>query len=467
MNRVSSIFAQILQLFPRAEFEAAVREHKAERHARGFSSWGQFIAMLFCQLGHAKSLREICGGLAASEGKLRHLGLPQAPSRSTLAYANEHRPWQLYQTVFQQLFGRCEELAKGRKKFRFKNKLLSLDATVIDLCAEVFDWAKFRHTKGAVKLHLLLDHDGYLPAYAVISEGKMHEIQVARRMQFEPDTLLVFDRGYTDYAWFAELTRKGVWFVTRMKDNADYGVVEERPLPPHPGRVRRDEVIFLYKLEKQGAECFLRRIEYWDEAQQRLLVFLTNNVKLAASTIAAVYKDRWQIGVSRKGHMVQSVRDRPRLKDSSLVAGEAPWRESKTAEPSDNMLGKEYAQRIRLQRAVNAEVASLHGFPVAETVDNVRKQQELTETSPMRRFSPAGYQRRHDAKDDVETGEALDARRRKLAEEMPAITAIGKCRHRHQGGGSGRSTVEGRAAKRVRREGPGPVSTPSVKVRRG
>jgi hypothetical protein len=308
MNRVSSIFAQILQLFPRAEFEAAVREHKAERHARGFSSWGQFMAMLFCQLGHAKSLREICGGLAASEGKLRHLGLPQAPSRSTLAYANEHRPWQLYQTVFQQLFGRCEELAKGRKKFRFKNKLLSLDATVVDLCAEVFDWAKFRHTKGAVKLHLLLDHDGYLPAYAVITEGKMHEIQVARRMQFEPDTLLVFDRGYTDYAWFAELTRKGVWFVTRMKDNADYGVVEERPLPPHPGRVRRDEVIFLYKLEKQGAECFLRRIEYWDEAQQRLLVFLTNNVKLAASTIAAVYKDRWQNRTAVEGALKQSLR---------------------------------------------------------------------------------------------------------------------------------------------------------------
>jgi hypothetical protein len=196
-------------------------------------------------------------------------------------------------------------------------------------------------------------------------------------------------------------------------------------------------------------------------------VLLTNLLEFGATTIAAIYKDRWEIGVSRKGHMVQSVRDRPRLKDSSLVAGEAPWRESKTAEPSDNMLGKECAQRIRLQRAVNAEVASLHEVPVAETVDNVRKQQELTETSPMRRFSPAGYQRRHDAKDDVETGEALDARRRKLAEEMPAITATGKCRHRHQGGGSGRNTVDGRAAKRARREGPGPVSTPSVKARQG
>src|SRR5262249_54276402 len=136
MNRICSIFSQILQLFPRSEFQDAVQAHSAERHARGFSSWGQFIAMLVCQLGHAKSLREICGGLAASEGKLRHLGLPKAPSRSTLAYANEHRPWQLYQTVFHQLLGLCQAVAQGKKKFRFKNKLMSLDATVIDLCAE-------------------------------------------------------------------------------------------------------------------------------------------------------------------------------------------------------------------------------------------------------------------------------------------------------------------------------------------
>ena len=161
------------------------------------------------------------------------------------------------------------------------------------------------------------------------------------------------------------------------------------------------------------------------------------------------------------------MRDRPRSKDSDLVAREALWRESKTAEPSDNMLGKECAQRTRLQRAVNADVASLHESPVAETVDNARKQQGLTETSPIRQLSPAGYQRRHGVKEDVETGEALDARRRKLVEEMAAITVSGKCRHRHQGGGSGRNTVDGRAAKRARREGPGPVSTPSDKARQG
>ena len=171
--------------------------------------------------------------------------------------------------------------------------------------------------------------------------------------------------------------------------------------------------------------------------------------------------------MSSQGHINQPVQVRPRLTDSSLVAWEASWSVSETMRPSDNMLRKEYAQLTRLQRAVNADVASSHANPEAETVDNVRKQQEPTETSPMRRFSPAGYQRRHGEKENVETGEALGVRRRNLVEEATAITAGGKCRRRRQGGGSGRSTVDGRAAKRVRRKGPGPVSTPFDKVRQG
>ena len=300
MTRVSSIFSQILQLIPRFEFESAVRKHDAERHARGFSSWGQFIAMLFCQLGHAQSLREICGGLAASEGKLRHLGLPTAPARSTLAYANEHRPWQLCQTAFEQLLAKCQTLAasqpgtRKKRKFRFKNPLLSLDASVIDLCATMFDWAKFRLTKGAVKLHLLLDHDGYLPSYAVITEGKKHEVCVARQMRFAPGTILVFDRGYTDYEWFASLIQQAVYFVTRLKENADYGVVENLAVPQGRG-VRRDQVIFFYKLAKAGIDAYFRRIEFYDEENDRVLVFLTSHMGLAAATIAAVYKERWQI----------------------------------------------------------------------------------------------------------------------------------------------------------------------------
>jgi DDE family transposase/uncharacterized protein DUF4372 len=299
VNRVCSIFSQMLQLFSRLEFESAVRQHKAERHARGFTCWGQFVAMLFCQLGHAQSLREICGGLAASEGKLKHLGLPAAPARSTLGYANEHRPWQLYQTVFQQLLEKCQQVVasapgKKKRKFRFKNRLLSLDATVIALCVSAFDWAQFRRTKGAVKLHLLLDHDGHLPSFAVVTEGKLHEVQVARQLHFAPGTILAIDRGYTDYEWFARLSEEKVYFVTRLKDNADYAVVEEREIPQRKG-VRRDQVIFFYKLARAGVECFFRRVEYYDEKTDALLVFLTNHLSLAAATVAAVYKERWAI----------------------------------------------------------------------------------------------------------------------------------------------------------------------------
>jgi Transposase DDE domain/Domain of unknown function (DUF4372) len=294
VTRVSSIFSQMLQLFSRTEFERAVVEHRAERHARGFSCWGQFIAMLFCHLGRAQSLREICGGLAASEGKLRHLGLPDAPKRSTLAYANEHRPWQLYRTVFYQLLSRCREVA-GTHGFRFKNKLLTLDATLIELCASVFDWAQYRRTKGAVKLHLLLDHQGFLPSFALVTEGRVHESRVARSLRFEPGTIVVFDRGYADYDWFAALDAQGVFFVTRLKENADYGVVERRPVPAGSA-VRRDEIIFLYKAVRGGhLDLFLRRIEVRDEEQKRVLVFLTNHRGFAASTIAAIYRQRWQI----------------------------------------------------------------------------------------------------------------------------------------------------------------------------
>lgn len=310
MSKVCSIFSQMLQLISRTGFEAAVCKHRAERHARGFSSWGQFVAMLFCQLGAAKSLREICGGLAASEGKLRHLGLPQAPPRSTLAYANEHRPWQLYEDVFHQVLSQCRAVAAHpagrRRQFRFKHKLLSIDATVIDLCASVFDWARFRRTKGAVKLHLLLDHDGFLPCYAVITEGKQHEVRVARQWSFQPGTLLVMDRGYTDYGWFADLTRQGVYFVTRLKDNADYIVVEERELPRRRGLLR-DQVICFYQQARDGQECYFRRIEFYDEEQDRVLVFLTNHLTLAAATVTEVYKQRWQIELFFKA-LKQSLR---------------------------------------------------------------------------------------------------------------------------------------------------------------
>ncbi len=296
--KVCSIFSQVLKLFSRREFEKAVKEHKAERHARGFTSWGQFMAMLFCQLGRAHSLREICGGLACCEGQLKHLGVPVAPKKSTLAYANENRPWELYQTVFEQTLFKCQELVSSqgaRKKFRFKNKLMSLDGSIIDLSVSMFDWAKFRRTKGAIKLHLLLDHDGYLPSFAVVTEGKTSEIKVARTLRFAPGTILAIDRGYIDYVWFRELTQEEVYFVTRMKERAVYEVKEELEIPKN-SNVVRDQIICFPRLAREGEEPVLfRRVEIWDAEKQETIVFLSNLLAFGATTIAAIYKDRWQV----------------------------------------------------------------------------------------------------------------------------------------------------------------------------
>jgi hypothetical protein len=293
MNRVCSIFSQILQFVPRLEFQSAVQ--KAEHRQHGFASWDQFGAMMFCQLGHAQSLREITGGLASCEGKLKHLGMDGAPARSTLAYANENRPWQLYQDLFQNLLGRCQHEAQNHKrKFRFKNKLLSIDGTMIELSLSVFDWAAYKRTKGALKLHMVLDHDGYLPCYAVMTDGKESEMKVAKSMTFQPGTMLVFDRGYPDHDWWLSLTRSKVDFVTRLKDNVSYGVVSEREVPKG-GDIIRDEVIVLTSQQEIGPQAQLRRIEVWVEERKETLVFVTNNFRLAASTIAAIYKERWQI----------------------------------------------------------------------------------------------------------------------------------------------------------------------------
>lgn len=294
MSRFCSIFSQLLQLFPRTDFQKAVVATKAERHARGFSCWGQFVAMLFCQLGRAHSLREICGGLASCEGRLAHLGI-EAPSRTTLSYANAHRPWQLYERVFYQLLATCQAAA-GAKKFRFKNKLLSIDATVIDLCAEMFPWATFRRTKGAVKLHFTLDHDGYLPTAVVITEGKRHEVTVARQQPFAPGAILVFDRGYLDFEWFARLTETGVYFVTRLKESTAYDVIQRQPLPTRGGGVA-DEWIVLRSPQsaaKYAPGLPLRRVEVVTPEGDHL-VFLTNHLDLGPTTIARIYKDRWQI----------------------------------------------------------------------------------------------------------------------------------------------------------------------------
>ncbi len=246
MNRTGSLFSQILSLFQRSDFARHVRELKAEHHARGFSCWDQFVSMLFCQLAQARSLREISDGLKSCEGRLKHLGLESAPKRSTLSYANAHRPWQLYERLFYDLLEQSQALSP-KKKFRFKNKLLTLDSTTVELCASMFDWAHFRQTKGAVKLHLLLDHDGYLPVFGHVTDGKVGDVTVAQTLDFPRGSIVAIDRGYIDYHLFTRWTREGVFFVSRLKANADIARVESRPVP-EGGKVLRDEIIRLATL---------------------------------------------------------------------------------------------------------------------------------------------------------------------------------------------------------------------------
>ena len=289
MKRFCSILNQLLQIFPRTEFEAAVRETKAERHARGFRSWDQFVAMMFCHLADANSLREICGGLASCEGRLSHLGT-RVPSRSTLAYANGHRDWKLYERVFHLLYEFCVKDLALKTKFKFKNPLLSIDSTHIGLCSEMFPWATYSRQKGALKLHFTLDHAGYMPSAMVITTGKYSELIVARRQQWQAGTILLFDRGFVDYSWFNRLSQQGVWFITRVKSDMPYDVVESRKL-----KNGRDETVRLTGRTSRKKHPRHLRVVTMEMDNGEQFQFLTNNRTMAASTIAAAYKDRWEI----------------------------------------------------------------------------------------------------------------------------------------------------------------------------
>jgi hypothetical protein len=295
MIRCASLFSQLVALFSRVKFHQLVLKHGAERYSKGYRSWDHFVAMLFCQLAQAKSLREICGGLACTMGKLRHLGMEEAPNKSTLSYANTHRPWQVFRDLFYEMTNVCKSTAPKNRKFRFKNKLLSLDSTTISLCLTLFPWAEFRRTKGAVKLHLLLDHDGYFPSYAYISNGKKHDVTIARKIPLPRGSIVTMDRGYNQYKLFANWTEEGIFFVTRMKENADYTIIQDN-LIPITGNVLQDQLIRLSGFYAQK-DCphILRRVVVWDDENEREIVLLTNHLKFGASTISAIYKDRWQI----------------------------------------------------------------------------------------------------------------------------------------------------------------------------
>jgi hypothetical protein len=296
MLKSASVFAQVLSIVSRKDFSAAVKKHNAQKGAKGFSCWDQFVAMMFCQLGGANSLREICGGLATAFGKLRHLGMAGAPSKSTLSYANTHRPWQLYEDVFYSVLGKASEVAALKKrKFSFKNPLRSIDASTIDLCLEVFDWAKFRCKKGAIKLHLMLDHQGCLPCWGLVTDGKTHDVKPAKGLRFEAGTIVAMDKGYNDYSLFADWCRCGVYFVTRLKSNAQFKVVRKRKLPKIGNVLADEDIVFTRDKAMKDCPYTLRRVVIWDAKKEREIVLLTNHLDFGPTTIGKIYKERWQI----------------------------------------------------------------------------------------------------------------------------------------------------------------------------
>ncbi len=288
-----TLIGQLMQIFPRLEFQSAVKEAGTEYHARGFTSWNHFTAMLFGQLAGQDSLRGIEAGLATQAQSLCHLGITPI-HRSTLSYANEHRSHELFKKIFFLMLSKCQTVTT-KHKFRFKNALYSLDATVIDLCLSLYDWAKFRTTKGAVKLHIKLNHSGYLPTFAVMTCGNVHELKVAPSIPFERGDVVVFDKAYTDFRWLETLNNAGVFFVTRIKDNTQYRVVKRSDVSGYK-KIYSDQTIQLTgSLSKLKFPGKLRRIRSKDPVTGSIIELLTNNFIWSPNTIAQIYKERWQI----------------------------------------------------------------------------------------------------------------------------------------------------------------------------
>lgn len=294
MNKVYTIFSELLKFCPRYQFDKAVEQYNGDRYVKTFTTWQQFMAILYSQITQKDSLRDIETGLSAHAAQWYHLGL-SGIHKSTLSDANAKRDYQIFEGLFYHLLTRCKNLTP-RHKFRFKNPLYTIDATTIDLCLTVFPWARFRTTKGAIKMHCLYDHAGALPTFLTVTDGKRHDVRVVKDNSFPllPDSIVSVDKAYIDYKWLNSLDEQGVWFVTRAKTNIDYAVVGQHPISNK--KVLSDERISLQgPLTKTKYPKELRLIRYYDEGRKKRLTFLTNNFKLAAITIAQIYKSRWQI----------------------------------------------------------------------------------------------------------------------------------------------------------------------------
>jgi hypothetical protein len=289
----STIFGQILRLAPRYEFDRLAEQHHVGAPLRRMTRWSQFVALATGHLGARHSLRDIVTNLAAQGPRLYHLGV-RPVTRTSLGRVNEEQPASLYEALFGHLYARCLAQAP-RHGFRFKNKLYSLDSLLIDLSLEVFPWAHYALGKAAMKLHLGIDHEGMLPAFALVTESRVSDMAGARLTAFAKGSIIVFDKGYSDYAWLNELDRAGVFFVTRARNGIDAQTLSERAIVPGKG-LRFDRRVALAGKRPQAMRMRpLRLVGYTCPDTGREYEFLTNIEHLAARTIADLYKARWQI----------------------------------------------------------------------------------------------------------------------------------------------------------------------------
>jgi len=295
MSHQNTTFQQILQFVSRHDFKKCVETHKGDKSSKGFRCWDQFTAMLFGQLSSQSGLRGIESGLAMNERSLYHLGISPV-RRSTLAYANNKRSHEIYRDLFYSLLGRFHNNRK-KHKFKFKNPLYSIDASTIDLCLNLFPWADFRKTKGGIKLHVKLDHSGYIPDFVTMTTARKHERKEIRNIPVKKGDVLVFDRGYNDFSLFSNYCYKGIYFVTRLKSNAAYEVIKENESESYEN-IGFDRIIRMTGYyTSQKCKRNLRIIESYDPETNKTILLLTNHFEWSPETIGAIYKDRWQIEI--------------------------------------------------------------------------------------------------------------------------------------------------------------------------
>lgn len=297
MSHLNTIFNQLLSLVPRHEFEKSVSRNSADKYVKYFSCWQQFIVLLYAQIRKKESLRDITSSLRTQNHKWYHLGLTNI-CRSTLSDANSKRSFQVFEDLFYHLLHRCQDLTP-KHKFRFKNPLYTIDATTVALCLSLFPWAKYRQTKGALKMHFLYDHAGCLPSFLVLTEGSRSEIRIVKEEEFAskllPDSIVSIDRAYIDFKWLFKLNKQGIFFVTRLKKNMS-PIAAGQHAAPKNRKVLNDQIVLPPGFFQSGGyHDQLRLVTYYDPDSGKTLQFLTNNFSLAPTTIAAIYKARWQI----------------------------------------------------------------------------------------------------------------------------------------------------------------------------